>query len=434
MWKFLYNLFLPLGFLFFLPGLIFKYRNRGGWKSTYGERFGRFSSERIAELKSFQGAVWIHAVSVGENVVALSMIRNYIKSHPERKFVISTTTTTGQELARKNCPENCTVIFAPVDFRFIVRKTMNLIKPSMLVIFETELWPNLIWECSKRDIPLALVNGRISDHSCRGYVKFKCFFRPLLEKFNIMMMQSAEDEKRVLSVAPEAKTLVTGNLKFDQQIPEDLGDPEYENCFGTGKIILLGASTHSGEEALIAESFVSLKKEFPDLKLVLVPRHAERAEDVIAELDKLELKWHRRTAGVCAETVDVLLADTTGEMLKLMSKADVVIMGKSLAGHDEGHNLIEPALLRKTIVTGHVLRNFRTLLDLLSSGDSVVLIRCDGELTAKLCEVLKSPELRRTLGDRAYELIAASRGATDRSVCELEKLITADSGTAAAEA
>ena len=424
MGRFIYNLLLPLGFVFFLPELILKYRNRGGWKATYGERFGRFSVERCAELANFRGAIWIHAVSVGETVVAISMIRNYLKTHPERKFVISTTTTTGQELARKNCPENCTVIFAPIDFFFIVRRTMDLIDPVMMVIFETELWPNLIWECRKRNIPLALANGRISDHSRRGYAKFRFFFRPLLENFNIMMMQSAEDEKRILDISPEARTMVSGNLKFDQQIPEVLDDPGYDSCFGSGKLILLGASTHSGEEALIAESYVSLKKEFADLKLVLVPRHAERAEDVIAELDKLSLTWHRRTAGEAAKEVDVLLADTTGEMLKLMSRADVVIMGKSLAGHDEGHNLIEPALLRKTIVTGHVLRNFRALLDLLNSGDAIVPIRYDGELTAKLCEVLKSAELRQTLGNRAYELISASRGAADRSVSELEKLIS----------
>lgn len=424
MWKLLYNFFLPAGFLFFLPGLIIKYRDRGGWKSTYPERFGRFTAERCRELAEFQGAVWIHAVSVGETVVALSMIRSYLKLHPERKFVISTTTTTGQELARKNCPENCTVIFAPIDFSFTVKKTLDLIRPSLLAIFETELWPNLIWNCRKRGIPVALVNGRISDHSKRGYCKFRAFFRPLLKHFSILMMQSAEDEKRIKEISPDAVTLMTGNLKFDQQLPEVLDDPGYEACFGADKLILLGASTHSGEEALIAETFVQLKKEFSSLKLVLVPRHAERAEDVVAELDKLQLSWHRRTAGSSpAREVDVLLADTTGEMLKLMNGADVVIMGKSLAGHDEGHNLIEPALLHKPIVTGHVLRNFRVLLNLLREGDGVVAVAEDRELLPKLAELLRSPELRKNYGERGFELVAANRGAAARSIAELERLM-----------
>ena len=428
MWKFLYNLFLPVGFLFFLPGLIIKYRNRGGWKSTYGERFGRFTPEREKELASFQGAVWVHAVSVGETVVAISMIRSYLKQHPERKFVISTTTTTGQELARKNCPENCTVIFAPVDFPRIVRKTLDLIKPSMLAIFETELWPNLIWTCRKRHIPVALVNGRISDHSCRGYMKMRCFFRPLLECFDLMMMQSAEDEKRVRTISPDAATLLTGNLKFDQQLPEELGDPGYEAYFGEGKMILLAASTHSGEEALVTEAFAALKKEFPALKLVLVPRHAERADDVASEVEKLNLSLWRRTAGAPDKEVDVLLADTTGEMLKLMSKADVVIMGKSLAGHDEGHNLIEPALLHKPVVTGHVLRNFRVLLELLRSGDGVRTIADDSELMPVLAELFRSGKARQELGERGYELVSGNRGAAARSIEELEKLIAGNNG------
>ena len=422
MWKLLYNLILPVGFLFYLPGLVYKYRNRGGWKSTYSERFGHFSPERRAELAGFRGAVWIHAVSVGETVVALGLIRAFLKSDPERKFVISTTTTTGQELARKNNSPNCTVIFAPIDFPWIVKGALDLIRPSLLAIFETELWPNLIWQCRRRDIPLALVNGRLSDHSFKGYRRLKCFFRPLLENFSVMLMQSAEDERRVLEISPRAKTLLTGNLKFDQQLPEKLDDPGYEQCFGKGKLILLGASTHSGEEALIAESFVALKKEFPELKLVLVPRHAERAADVIAVLDGLKLKWHRRTAGECAGEVDVLLADTTGEMLKLMNGADVVIMGKSLAGHDEGHNLIEPALLRKPIVTGPVLRNFRMLLKLLHSGGGLLTVEHDGDLTGVLAGLFRDPERRRTLGETACALITANRGAAEKSIAALKRL------------
>ena len=159
------------------------------------------------------------------------------------------------------------------------------------------------------------------------------------------------------------------------------------------------------------------------MKLVLVPRHAERGDDVAAEIEKLDLSYCRRTAGIPEKEVDVLLADTTGEMLKLMSKADVVIMGKSLAGHDEGHNLIEPALLHKAIVSGHVLRNFRVLLDLLKDGDGVVTIAEDRELVPKLGELFRSEELRRRYGERAFELISANRGASARSVEELEKLL-----------
>jgi 3-deoxy-D-manno-octulosonic-acid transferase len=243
-----------------------------------------------------------------------------------------------------------------------------------------------------------------------------------------MMMQSAEDEKRVRTISPDAATLLTGNLKFDQQLPEELGDPGYEAYFGEGKMILLAASTHSGEEALVTEAFAALKKEFSALKLVLVPRHAERADDVASEVEKLNLSLWRRTAGVPDKEVDVLLADTTGEMLKLMSKADVVIMGKSLAGHDEGHNLIEPALLHKPVVTGHVLRNFRVLLELLRSGDGVRTIADDSELMPVLAELFRSGKARQELGERGYELVSGNRGAAARSIEELEKLIAGNNG------
>ena len=186
--RFFYNLLMPLFFLFFLPGLLLKYRNRGGWKSTYPERFGRFSPERVRELADFHGAVWIHAVSVGETVVALNLVRTLLKRRPDLRIVISTTTTTGQELARKKCPENTAVIFCPIDFPWMVKRTFDVLRPGMLVIFETEIWPNLICEAKKRGIPLLLANGRMSDHSVRGYRKLKRFFGPLLAEFDRLLV------------------------------------------------------------------------------------------------------------------------------------------------------------------------------------------------------------------------------------------------------
>ena len=177
---FIYNLLLPLAFLFFIPGLLLKYRNRGGWKSTFGERFGRFTPERVKELSEYHGAIWIHSVSVGETMIALGFVKQYLKRCPEQKFVISTTTTTGQELARSRCPENTAVIFCPIDFIWMVRRAYNVVKPSKLIIFETELWPNLLCEAVRRDVPVTLVNGRMSDHSAKGYRRARMFFAPLL--------------------------------------------------------------------------------------------------------------------------------------------------------------------------------------------------------------------------------------------------------------
>jgi len=423
--KFIYNLFLPIGFLFYLPGLLVKYRVRSGWKATFGERFGRFTPERRAELAAFHGAIWIHAVSVGETVVALSLIGSYLKRCPERRFILSTTTTTGQELARSRCPANTAVIFCPIDFLWMVRHTFDVLRPSMLAIFETEIWPNMIGEARRRGIPAVLVNGRMSDHSAAGYRRGRIFFAPLLRQFDALLVQSEADAARYRSVSPEAKVVVNGNLKFDQRVPEEIGDPHLEEYFGAGEhLVLLAASTHPGEEALVASSYRELSERFPSLKLVLVPRHAERGADIAAMLAEKGLSFCRRSTGeVPSGPVDVLLADTTGEMFKFMNAADVVVMGKSLSGHDEGHNLIEPALLSKPIVTGHVLRNFRYLLDTLRAADAVVLVGSDGELVPRLAELFEDPELRRELGRRACEAIRRHRGAADRTITALEDLL-----------
>lgn len=423
--RFFYNLLMPIVFLFFLPGLLIKFRNRGGWKSTYGERFGRFSPERLKELEAFHGAVWIHAVSVGETVVAIQLVKALLKRHPEMRIVISTTTTTGQELARQKCPENATVIFCPIDFWWMVKRVFNVLRPAMLVIFETEIWPNLICEAKKRHIPLLLANGRMSDHSVKGYRKLKFFIGPLLAKFDRLLVQSEADAERYREVSPQARIAVCGNMKFDQEVPASPGDPGLDDYFGAGRrLVLLGASTHPGEDTLLTRCFIELKAEFPELKLVLVPRHAERGADIAAMLSELNVKFARRSLQKAADApVDVLLADTTGEMMKFINAADVVVMGKSLAGHDEGHNLIEPALLGKPIVTGAVLRNFRFLLKVLEDSDAVATVASDADLLPTLRRLFADPEARAALGERAKTAIGKHRGATERTVVEIENLL-----------
>lgn len=418
MGRLLYNILMPLAFLIYLPRLIFRYRTRCGWKETFGERFGLYGS-RKKELKSFRGAIWIHAVSVGEALVALSMIKKYHALHPKRKFVISTTTTTGQELARNNVPENTTVIFCPIDFPWIVGRCLNLLRPAQLVIFETELWPNMITLAKKRQIPVILVNGRLSDRSARGYRRLKLFFAPLLRKFDLILAQSENDAKRFRSVAPDAKVRNGGNLKFDQKLPELIGENLLNTYLGEGRVILAG-STHPGEEELLVKCYTALKTDFPDLKLALVPRHAERGNDIAEMLKKSSFTFARRSTGAFPqEKVDILLADTTGEMAQFMKDADIVVMGKSFAGHDEGHNLIEPALLSKAIVTGPLLRNFRFLLNVMKQAEAVVTAN-DDELTGTLRNLLNNDQLRSELGDRAKRTIGFNGGATNRAIEALE--------------
>ena len=421
---FFYNLVLPLGFIFFVPGLLWKLWRRPGWKKTFGERFACYSKERKAELQKYRNGIWVHAVSVGESVIALALCRKLREKYPELPIVISTGTTTGQELVRKQLPDGAAAIFCPMDFIWMVRKVLRMLEPQKLVIFETEIWPNLIVQAKKHNCKCALVNARLSDHSAKGYNRFKFFFAPLLSKFDVIAAQSEGDRERFLQVSPAANVVNCGNLKFDQSVPGDLQAVDLTEYFGAGEyMVLLGASTHPGEEAVIAQSYQKLRKEFDDLRLVLIPRHAERGAEVMETLKKLNITAARRSNNErTADTVECLLADTTGEMLKFMKASDVVIMGKSLAGHDEGHNLIEPALLKKPVVTGAVLRNFRFLLRVLTEKNAVKTVANDNDLTPVLRELFADKSYRSALGQAGFEAISEHAGATAKTLSALDSI------------
>ena len=421
---FFYNLVLPLGFIFFVPGLLWKLWRRPGWKKTFGERFACYKKERKLELEAYKKGIWIHAVSVGESVIALALSKKLRAQYPQLPIVISTGTTTGQELVRKQLPEGVNAIFCPMDFIWMVKKVLRMLQPEMLVIFETEIWPNLIVQAKKQGVKTALVNARMSDHSAKGYKRFKFFFAPLLAKFDVIAAQSEGDKERFLQVSPQANAVNCGNLKFDQSVPADLQAADLAEYFGSDDYkVVLGASTHPGEEAVIAESFKTLYAGNEKLRLVLIPRHAERGEEVMQTLTKLEIGTARRSNGSRSDgKILCLLADTTGEMLKFMKAADIVIMGKSLAGHDEGHNLIEPALLKKAIVTGAVLRNFRFLLQVLTAKDAVKTVADDSELTPALADLLANDDLRSNYGNKAFAAISEHAGASDKTLAALSKL------------
>lgn len=422
---FFYNLFFPIGLIFFLPSLITKFKKRGGAKKNFSERFGIFSKDKEIALGKFRGALWIHSVSVGETQIAVSFIKKWQSFYPDQKFVISTTTTTGQAIAEEKLPPNTIAIFCPIDYVFIVRRTFNLIAPSALIIFETELWPNMICESRRRGIPVSLVNARVSDRSFNSYLRFSFFFSPLMKKLSLICAQTEQDKERLKKISPLANVVVSGNMKFDQSIPQNMPEANLSQYFGeTPFFTLMGASTHPGEEKVLADAFISIKKDYSNLKLLLVPRHAERAPEISAELERLGIKYVRKTKfETSKEIYDCLLLDTTGEMLAFMAKADIVVMGKSFAGHDEGHNLIEPALLSKPIITGAVLKNFRFVLDALRSQNALITINSDNELETAIRKLLENKEFRIQLGKKAFECISRHGGATEKTIKLIKELL-----------
>lgn len=426
MFLFFYNLFFPLVFLFFLPGLIVKLIRRPGTKRNYPERFAVFSEEKKARLKALDHPIWLHAVSVGETNLALTALFAWRKVNPDRRFVLSTSTTTAQEIARKKVPEGVEVIFCPIDFLPFVRRAYSLIQPSGLVVFETEIWPNLIHTAKLRGLKTALINARMSDRSMRGYRRFRCFFAPVIRNFDVISVQTEADRERFESVAPDLsdRIVVGGNIKFDQRAPENFKLPDLSSVFApSAGPVIIAASTHPDEEKMIADAFLRLKRKLPDAVLVIVPRHAERGAELAEMLRGKGIRYFRRTTGPKPEHyVDCLLADTTGELMGFIAASDIVIMGKTLAGNNEGQNIIEPAVLGKAIISGRELRNFRQAMEILKKADAVLTVETDGELDKALYMLASDHELRNKLGRRAHEAITAHSGAIAKNIERLEKL------------
>ncbi len=423
----LYNIAFPLAFLFFLPGLLIKLIRRPGTKKNYPERFAVFTKEKKERLKALNHPVWMHAVSVGETNLALTALQAWRKLDPDRRFVLSTTTTTAQEIARKKVPEGVEVIFCPIDFLPFVRKTFDVIRPSGLIIFETEIWPNLIRTAKKRGLPLALVNARMSDHSMRGYRRFRMFFAPLLRYFDAICVQTEADRERYLMVAPDMadRIIVGGNIKFDQRAPENFKLPDLTAVFPPGTSpVIIGASTHPYEEKMIVDAFLQLRGQYSGAALILVPRHAERGTELAEMLKSKNVPFLRRSTGERSREgyVECLLADTTGELMGFIAASDIVVMGKTLAGNHDGQNIIEPAVLGKAIVCGRELRNFREAMNILKKADAVLTVETGEELRKAFYMLSADPEMRNKLGRRAHEAITAHSGAIAKNIELLEKL------------
>ena len=267
-----------------------------------------------------------------------------------------------------------------------------------------------------------LVNARLSDRSIRGYRRFRAFFAPVLSAFDRIGVQTELDRERFLSVAPETKAAVTGNIKFDQCPPADLKGIDLAEFFGQDFISLLACSTHAPEEKLMLDSFLAARKHCPKLKFVIVPRHAERGNELEEMLKASGVRYYRRTSKKpLGGTVDCLLADTTGELVRFIKSSDIVLMGKTFAGNDEGQNIIEPAQMGKTIITGPEMKNFRQAFDALLKGDGVLSIHADGELAAAVESLAGDAEKRRILGEKAKAAVCRHAGALEKTIKLLEE-------------
>jgi 3-deoxy-D-manno-octulosonic-acid transferase len=420
MW-FLYNLIFPLVFLLMLPKFISRMLRRGGYKKHFEQRFGIYGQGMTARLAEGRRS-WIHAVSVGELFVALRFIEEYRKAHPEALFVVSTNTSTGHALAEKQMDRRDVLIYFPLDLPWVMSRVYRQIRPLQLILVECEFWPNLVRQAYRRGIPVSLINGRISDSSFKGYMKLRPFIRCLLEMIEPVCVQGRQDAERILALGARPATVhVTGTAKYDLPPPAADADRKAREILQrlsvpADALILLGGSTWPGEEAVLGRIYKTLRAIHPKLFLVLVPRHAERRAEAVAAVAELGLSCALRSSGeAAAQSPDVLMVDTTGELMSFYAAADLVFVGKSLCEHG-GQNPIEPALFGKAIVTGPNMENFPSVMDDFLSAQALRQVDSVQALEKAVAELLADPGARARLGDAARRVVESRRGVIGRMV------------------
>lgn len=417
----LYNLFFPLALLVLLPGALWRMWQRGHYAHKFGQRFALYSQRTRAILRRDRGRwIWIHAVSVGEVLIALKLIQHIQKEH-DIPVLLSTTTSTGFRLAQERRGTRLMeVIYHPVDFWFTARSALRMIRPAALVLVEAEVWPNLTYLARAKGIPVALVNARLSTRSERRYRAFRWLAAPLFSQLDAVCLQNPSDTARFvgLGVLPD-HAWVTGSIKFDveEEVPTDVSTCRsvLHRCgWGASDPILLAASTHAGEELLISRVFRHLQTHFPTLRLIIVPRHAERSAKIAAELAADGFSVARRNHLSETTPAGALLVDCTGELRQWTQLATVVFVGKSLLA-EGGQNPAEAISAGKPVVFGPHMQNFAALVDLVLSQQGARQVADEAALTQALEELLSQPSAAQAMATRAWEGLAPHRGATRKT-------------------
>lgn len=425
-----YNLLFHTVFLCMLPRFLWRMRRRGGYRRDFSQRLSRYSDDVRARLSEDRN-LWLHAVSVGECQVGLAFIRAWREKHPDDRFVVTVNTSTAHAMAREQLHDRDILLYPPVDSPWVIRRALDAIRPRALILVETEVWPNLLHGLARRQVPVVLLNGRMSDRSYGRLRLVRGLTRRIYSMVTLFCTQSREDADRLTDLgAPADRVQVLHSAKYDvsERDPAEEATRRQElldsGFLHGSEPVLLGSSTWPGEEAILADVVLALRQEIPDLKLILVPRHAERRADVEQTLQEHALTWWRRSEWqtVHGPPPDVLLVDTTGELRHFYATANMVFVGKSLY-RLEGQNPLEAAAAGCAVVTGPGMANFRRIMADLEEADAVCRVRDAAELLDQVHTWLRHPEPTRAMGKRAESLVASRRGALERSVALIDALL-----------
>ena len=409
-----YILLLPYAGYWFVRGLV----NRSYWD--------KFSQRLGVGYPQLESCIWVHAVSVGEVVAAVPLIRALKSRYPDRPLLVTTVTPTGAARVTTTFGDEVHHAYIPFEMPQAIDNFFSSVKPVLALVLETEIWPNLYRGCGVRDIPLVLVSARISPKSVQSYRRLLPLFRETLSHGIIIAAQTEADAERFLSLgaAPE-RTRITGNIKFDVEQPSDLAERARNvraELFGE-RPVWIAASTHEGEEGTVLEAQQKLLERFPELLLVLVPRHPQRFAAVRDFIEKQGMSIVARTEGrPCEASTAVFLGDTMGELTLFYATSDVAFVGGSLLPIG-GHNLLEPAALKLPMITGPYNYNAQDIADLIIGSGAAVVVRDESELAAQIIRLLGDPAERERIGSQVETLIGTSRGALGRLLALLAPLL-----------
>jgi len=406
--------------VFYLPAFLFKGKHRVG----FIERFGVYKHNLKDAFKDKKAIIWLHAVSVGEMKAAAPLLERLHRVFPEKRILISTITPTGNVVAHQLASKLDLVIYFPFDLKWVVKKVLDLIKPEILLILETEIWPNMILEASKRKIPIAIINGRISDQAFPRYRLAGMFFKPIVQKINLFCMQTAIDADRITILgADKQRVHIVGNLKFDQarnfsskNLPR-LGLKKQEQ-------LIVAGSTHAKEEEMIIAAFLRLKADYPKTRLLIAPRHPHRAKEIDKIVKGYDLNCvftsqiQRTEPKISAECV--LILDQVGVLNQFYELADIVFVGGSLIPHG-GQNPIEPAVCAKVVIFGKYMFNFSRIAKLFLDNNAAICVNDANELYLVLNDILSQEDKKKALAQKAEDLVLQNKGATQRVLGLLQK-------------
>ncbi len=392
-----------------------------GYRDRFGQRFG------FGYPKIIGGSIWIHAVSVGEVQAAVPLINSLAKQFPDRRLLVTTVTPTGAARVETLFGDSVQHCYIPFETPYAVTRFFNAVQPDIALILETEIWPNLYYECGRREIPLVLVSARISPNSVGTYRSFLPLFRETLSYGIVIAAQSEADAERfrLLGAAPE-RTKVTGNIKFDIELPKDLVDrggafrrDNFEN-----RPVWVAASTHDREEEQVLFAHEQVRKKFPDALLILAPRHPERFAAVRNLLHRQGVNFVARTDGVpCTSDTEVYLGDTMGDVPLFYAAANVAFVGGSLVPIG-GHNLLEPAALGRPVVTGPHLFHTQDIAGKFENLGASIAVNNAAQLGAAVTDLFANEAMATDIGNRGREIVQQNKGALDRLLKLLEPLLS----------